>query len=159
MVPAPGLFSMMMPAPRSFAISCASTRAMASVPPPGAKGTMILMTRSGYPAKAGVPESNMVAASTNSTARRFPLCRACMVQSHQMSGSTLDHPRHNWNSPQQPCDRPAQRQRGEKDNGKLDSGRPGIVVNGVLQPKDEDVVREKDAIGRWPHRIEQLHVR
>src|SRR5260370_1230837 len=35
MVPAPGLFSIMTDAPRSFAISCASLRAIKSVPPPG----------------------------------------------------------------------------------------------------------------------------
>ena len=52
MVPAPGLFSIMTDAPRSFAISCASVRAITSVPPPGAKGTTILTIRSGYAAKA-----------------------------------------------------------------------------------------------------------
>jgi hypothetical protein len=39
-------------APRSFAISCASVRAITSVPPPGAKGTTILTILSGYKAMA-----------------------------------------------------------------------------------------------------------
>src|SRR3954447_19874315 len=52
MVPAPGLFSMMMVAPRFFAISCASVRAITSVPPPGANGTTIRMVFSGHAATA-----------------------------------------------------------------------------------------------------------
>src|SRR5262245_48670780 len=55
MVPAPGLFSIMVLLPRSFAISCASARAITSVPPPGANGTTILMMRSGKAARAGSP--------------------------------------------------------------------------------------------------------
>src|SRR5258708_39381194 len=69
MVPAPGLFSMMMVAPRSFAIACARVRAITWVPPPGAKGTTILMVLSGYRAKAsltGSAEISAHAASANS---------------------------------------------------------------------------------------------
>ena len=44
MVPAPGRFSTMTVPPSCLAISCASVREMMSVPPPGAKGTTILVT-------------------------------------------------------------------------------------------------------------------
>jgi len=69
MVPAPGLFSIMTVAPRSFAISCASVRAITSVPPPGANGTTILTILSGYNAEASSGE-NAVSDNTASASRK-----------------------------------------------------------------------------------------
>src|SRR5258708_3841524 len=69
MVPAPGLFSIMTVAPRSFAISCASVRAITSVPPPGANGTTILTILSGYNAEASSGEN---AVSDNTLAAEVP---------------------------------------------------------------------------------------
>src|SRR3978361_855238 len=92
MVPAPGLFSMMTDAPRSFAISCASVRAITSVPPPGAKGTTILTIRSGYDARAGPAEmaaGNNAATANNSVALKFRGdIGAILVRGHFHTGNT-----------------------------------------------------------------------
>src|SRR3977135_594929 len=69
MVTAPGLFSIMTVAPRSFAIPCASVRAITSVPPPGANGTTILTILSGYNAEGSSGE-NAVSNNTASANRK-----------------------------------------------------------------------------------------
>jgi len=70
MVPAPGLFSTMTDARRSLAISCASVRAITSVPPPGANGTTIRITLSGYRADAFSLESAGISANTTSASSK-----------------------------------------------------------------------------------------
>src|ERR1700743_3330118 len=63
---------------------------------------------------------------------------------------TSDHPRHERNLTQQHDGRPAQRQRARKDDGEFDKGRPRMVVEDILQPDDEDVVDQENAVGRGP---------
>src|SRR3954452_24798261 len=63
---------MMMVAPRFFAISCASVRAITSVPPPGAKGTTMRMVFSGYAAKTGsTGNADSGAPAANATSDRI----------------------------------------------------------------------------------------
>src|ERR1700753_2439349 len=96
MGPAPGLLSIMPVAPRSFAISCASVRAITSVPPPGANGTTILTTWSGYKAHA-VPftagSSSANAASAKGGKRTVtPLRRAASLSRSIFISSDLGRP-------------------------------------------------------------------
>src|ERR1700704_2831508 len=133
MVPAPGLFSIITDAPRSFAISCARVRAITSVPPPGAKGTTILTIRSGYTAKAASFESADSNANATSADKatvgleiqgndmRRPLRAEVLKQESQIGGS--DHPRHNGNLSQHHGEPPAHRQRARKHDGKFDERR------------------------------------
>src|SRR5258706_1861432 len=82
MVPAPGLFSIMTVAARSMAISCASVRAITSVPPPGANGTTIFTILSGYPAKARFTES--AAGNNAASANRRDAVFILIVRSKSM---------------------------------------------------------------------------
>src|SRR6266550_4166937 len=66
-----------------------------------------------------------------------------------------DHPRHGGDLPQQQGEAPAQRKRAGEHDRKLDARWKRIVIDGVLQPDDEDVVQEVDAVSRGLHRIEQ----
>src|SRR5665647_1352348 len=93
MVPAPGLFSMTMVAPRSLAISCASVRAMTSVPPPGANGTTILTILSGYKAEAGSAENaaSNNAASANRTDMVFVVGSNGMCIRLRLEKALADH--------------------------------------------------------------------
>src|SRR5580700_3830245 len=61
--PAPDLFSVMMLPPIAGARFCARIRAMMSVGPAGANGTMILIGRSGYPAALALRAPNCEAAA------------------------------------------------------------------------------------------------